>query len=182
MESSPANRIPAGSSIREYDGPLPRGARHRVWFPVESADTGPDGTIGKRTMESAKMNPDGEGCEAKKKGFFFLDMANSPGKSLRLHKADEIAEWDHLPSILLTFCRLSYFSFEARSSQLNFAIFAIFCFSSCCGWAKVAKAAHGFLAPFLSLPVPAGLESGERVAPARRRIWPEPNKPPAVSK
>lgn len=57
-------------------------------------------------MELAKMDPDGEGCEEEKKEFF-LDMASPRRKSLRLHKADEIAEWDYLPSILLTFCRLS---------------------------------------------------------------------------
>lgn len=49
------------------------------------------------------MDPDGEGREKSRRKKIFLDMVNSPRKSLRLHKADEITEWDYLPSSLANF-------------------------------------------------------------------------------
>lgn len=102
MESSPANRIPAGSSIREYDGPLPRGlaiVSVSQWYLLIQ---GLMERLGNGRW-NWPMDPDGEGCVKKGRKKIFLDMANSPRKSLRLHKADGITEWDYLPSNLANF-------------------------------------------------------------------------------
>lgn len=62
MELSPANRIPAGGSIREYDGPLPRGLAIVSVSQWNLLIQGLMERLG-NGRRNWSMDPDGEGCE-----------------------------------------------------------------------------------------------------------------------